>query len=187
MAACVERVRQGDTSAARLFIEQLYPLVERIVRAHRPRRVEPEDVMQDVFMKVFAKLDQYRGTVPVEHWVARLTVTTCLDHLRAQRCRPELRWADLTEAEAHMLEEMQSEKEQAPPGYALDAREVIAKLLECLSAADRLVISLLDLEQRTVAEIHQLTGWSRAAIKVRAFRARHKLRRMMEKLEGQRP
>jgi RNA polymerase sigma-70 factor (ECF subfamily) len=186
MAACVDRARQGDAAAARLLIERLYPLVERIVRAHQPRRVELEDVLQDVFMKVFARLDQYRGAVPVEHWVARLTLTTCLDHLRAQRRRPELRWADLTETEARVLEETLSEKEQAPPGYALDAREVIAKLLECLAAPDRLVISLLDLEQRTVAEIQQLTGWSRTAIKVRAFRARRKLRRMMEKLEEHR-
>src|SRR5260221_1605866 len=95
VAACLRRVRQRDEDAARALVEHLYPLVIKIVRANLPRRVAEEDLAQDIFLKMFERLGQYRAIVPLEHWVARIAVTTCLDQLRAQKRRPELRWADL--------------------------------------------------------------------------------------------
>ena len=85
MAVCLARVRARDDTAAQLLVEQLLPLVRKIVVAHRPWRVAPEDLCQDVFIKVFARLDQYGGAVPFEHWVARVAVNTCRDHLRSER------------------------------------------------------------------------------------------------------
>src|SRR3982751_6292419 len=102
--ASIERVRAGEQAAARELVERLYPIVIRIVRAHRPRRIAEEDLMQDVFIKMFNRLAQYRGDAPFEHWVSRIAVTTCMDQLRAQRCRPELRWSDLSPGEASALE-----------------------------------------------------------------------------------
>jgi len=64
----------------------LYPLVLKLVRAHLPRRAAEEDLVQTVFMKVFAKLDDYAGAVPLEHWVSRIAVNTCINQLRAERC-----------------------------------------------------------------------------------------------------
>ena len=66
VAACVERVRQRDEDAARRLLEHLHPLVLKLVRAHRPRRTSEEDLAQMVFVKVFVKLDQYSGRVPLE-------------------------------------------------------------------------------------------------------------------------
>jgi RNA polymerase sigma-70 factor (ECF subfamily) len=71
---CLERVRRGDEDAACLLIQHLYPLVIKLVRSHLPRRTSEEDLMQTVFVRVFTKLDQFRGTVPLEHWVARVAV-----------------------------------------------------------------------------------------------------------------
>ena len=99
MAACVARVRQRDEDAARLLLNQLYPLVIKLVRAHLPRRTSEEDLAQVIFMKIFAKIDQFSGTVPFEHWVSRIAVNTCLNQLQAEKIRPELRWADLSEDE----------------------------------------------------------------------------------------
>ena len=95
VAACVERVRQRDEEAARRLMAHLYPLVLKLVRALLPRRTAEEDLVQTVFMKVFAKLDQYAGDVPLEHWVSRIVVNTCINQLRAERVRTEVRWADL--------------------------------------------------------------------------------------------
>src|SRR6478735_8844518 len=103
-ARCLDRVRQHDQAAARQLVEQLYPLVIRIVRSHRPRRVAEEDLAQDVFLKMFSRLDQYQGAVPFPHWVSRIAVTTCIDQLRAQKRRPEIRWAYLPEEQADMLD-----------------------------------------------------------------------------------
>src|SRR5476649_1347379 len=104
LAGCLDRVRKRDQIAARELVEYLHPLVVRIVRAHLPRRVAEEDLTQEIFLKMFTRLEQYQGAVPFPHWVSRIAVTTCIDHLRAQKRRPEFRWADLSETEAEVLD-----------------------------------------------------------------------------------
>lgn len=183
VAACLVRVRRRDEDAAKALVEHLYPLVIKIVRAHLPRRVAEEDLAQEIFLKLFERLDQYRAEVPLEHWVARVAVTTCLDQLRAQKRRPELRWADLSESEAEMLDAVITSAHEAHPSQGLAAKEIVQRLLECLSPSDRLVITLLDLEEKSLAEIRKVTGWNETLIKVRAFRARRKLRKHFEALE----
>ncbi|MEI7729249.1 MAG: RNA polymerase sigma factor [Verrucomicrobiota bacterium] len=181
LGVCLGLVRQRDEAAARRLFEHLYPLVIRVVRSHRSPRVAEEDLAQEIFLKVFTRLEQYRGEVPFEHWVARVAVNTCLNILRAQKARPELRWADLSEDQAAVLEATLADEKAAPNPEG--ARDVVDKILECLVPADRLVISLLDLEERSVAEVSQITGWGQAMVKVRAFRARRKLRKHLERLQ----
>jgi RNA polymerase sigma-70 factor (ECF subfamily) len=185
LAACLERVRARDQLAARELVEHLHPLVIRIVRAHLPRRVAEEDLAQEVFMKVFTRLGQFQGNVPFSHWVSRIAVTTCIDHLRAQKRRPEFRWADLSENEADVLDAVLTSENDVGANDALAARELVATLLEQLKPDDRVVIQMLDLEQKTLLEISQLTGWSTTLIKVRAFRARRKLQKLFEQLQKQ--
>jgi len=64
--------RQRDQIAAREMVEHLHPLVIRIVRSHLPRRVAEEDLSQEIFLKMFTRLDQYQGAVPFSHWVSRI-------------------------------------------------------------------------------------------------------------------
>jgi RNA polymerase sigma-70 factor (ECF subfamily) len=182
LAGCLDRVRKCDQTAARELVEHLHPLVIRIVRAHLPRRVPEEDLAQDIFLKMFTRIDQYQGSVPFTHWVSRIAVTTCIDQLRAQKRRPELRWADLSERETDVLDSVITNENDVAPDDALAARELVGKLLDQLKPEDRLVIQYLDLEQKTVAEISQLTGWNQTLVKVRAFRARRKLQRFYRDL-----
>ncbi len=173
--------RAGDADASRALVEALYPLVIRIVRGHRPVRLAEEDLAQEIFVKLFARLDRYetQAGIPFEHWVSRLAVRTCLDALRAERRRPEVRCGDLGAEEGRWLEFLLN---TAPVPEAPDrsAAAAVDRLLAELSPDDRCVIRLLDLEQKSVAEISQLTGWSRPAVKVRAFRARRRLRKVAE-------
>lgn len=183
LAACLERVRAGDQIAARELVEHLYPLVIRIVRSHLPRRVLEEDLCQEVFMKMFTRLGQFQGSVPFSHWVSRIAVTTCIDHLRAQKRRPEFRWADLSENEAEVLDAVLTNENEVAANDALAARELVTKLLGQLKPEDRLVLQLLDLERKTLIEISEITGWSTTLIKVRAFRARRKLQKLFIQLQ----
>lgn len=183
VAALLERVRQRDEDAARALVDHLYPLVVKIVRSHLPRRLDEQDLAQDIFLKIFANLEQYRGAVPFSHWVSRVAVTTCLDKLRMQKRRPEWRMADLSEGEADLLEAVMQGETGPAPGKAMVAQELVGRLLERMSPEDRLVLTLLDMEGRSVAEIAQVTGWNKTVIKVRAFRARRKMRKQLEKLE----
>lgn len=180
--ACLERVRQKDEEAARLLFHHLYPLVIKVVRSHLPRRMSEEDLTQTVFMKVFANLEQYSGLAPFEHWVSRIAVNTCIKALRAEKVRPELRWADLGDEETDVLDWLGSTDEAIQPDRQLASRELVEKLLGQLKPKDRLVINLMTIEGRTIEEVREITGWNTAVIKVRAFRARAKLRKMFSAL-----
>src|SRR5258708_37927868 len=128
---CLRRVRDNDPDAARLLVEHRYPQVMRIVTTKLPRRDAGEDLAQDIFLKMFTKLDQYKGDVPFEHWVSRIAVNHCLNALRAQRSRPEWRWADLTAEQAETLDAVMTSAADTPhPAQAIGARELVEILLE---------------------------------------------------------
>ena len=182
MPACLEQVRRGDEEAARQLFHHLYPLVIKVVRSHLPRRTSEDDLTQTIFMKVFANLAQFSGRVPLEHWVSRIAVNTCIKALRAEKARPEVRCADLSEDENLVLEQLASTGDELQPDRDAASRELVEKLLGQLKPDDRLVIRLLTLEGRSIEEVRQLTGWNEPVIKVRAFRARNKLRKHLAKL-----
>jgi RNA polymerase sigma factor (sigma-70 family) len=121
--------------------------------------------------------------VPFPHWVSRIAVTTCIDQLRAQKRRPEFRWSDLSENEAQVLDNVLTNDNDVAPDAALEARELLGKLLEQLKPEDQLVIRLLELEQKSIVEISALTGWNGPLVKVRAFRARRKLQKLFAELK----
>jgi RNA polymerase sigma factor (sigma-70 family) len=177
--ALVGRARDGDETAARELIAELYPLVAKIARAHRPRRVAEEDLCQMIFVKVFRNLAQYSGKAPFSHWVARIAVNECRNQLAAEKARPELRHADLSEEQTAMLENFVASDQALAPDRTLAARDLVEKLLAMLKPVERLVIDMLYLQQKSVAEVQELTGWTAATVKVRAFRARQKLRRQI--------
>jgi RNA polymerase sigma-70 factor (ECF subfamily) len=182
MPACLERIRNRDEDAARQLFHHLYPLVIKVVRSHLPRRMDEEDLIQTVFMKVFANLNQYSGLAPVEHWVSRIAVNTCIKALRAEKARPELRWADLGDEETELLDWFASTDDDVRPDRHLASRELVEKLLAQLKPKDRLVINLMTLEGRSIEEVREITGWNQSVIKVRAFRARAKLRKLLKAL-----
>jgi RNA polymerase sigma-70 factor, ECF subfamily len=179
-------VRNGDDRAARRLVEALYPKVIRIIRNHLPSTEDEQDLAQDVFMKMFTKLHQFRGQQPFDHWVARIALNTCFDKLRRQKARRVMSFADFASDEAEFLQDAMTAREfeenasSARPG----SREVLEKLLATLKPAEQLILRLLDLEEKSVAEICTLTGWGSSKVKVTAFRARRKLTDTFKKLEA---
>ena len=147
MEACLERARQGDNSAVRELLHALYPLMLKLVRAHLPRRTSEEDLCQMIAIKIVSNLGQYRGSVPIEHWVSRIAINTCLNAVKAEKSRPELRWADLSEDQVNLLNALTATSDDVQPAAA---RELVDRLLLELNPQDRLVISLLHLEGRTI-------------------------------------
>lgn len=180
----LEAARDGDSEASYQLVRMLQPLVIRLVRNQVFRQADHEDVVQEAFLKVFVKLHQYRGPRPFTHWVSRLTVNTCYDWLRRQRARPLITASDLSEAEREILDQTLSQDHEIDNETR---SEVLLGLLERLLAAlkprEQIVIRMLDLEERPVAEISELTGWSASKIKVTAFRARRKLTDHLNRLE----
>jgi len=129
---------------------------------------ELDDICQEVFIKVYHHLGQFRATAPFEHWVSRIAVRCCYDFLR--RTRHDRHQVPLDGLELGAPDNVSAAR----------AAEVVHWAVARLSADDRLVIILLELEEKSVREAAELTGWSESNVKVRAHRARKALRRILE-------
>lgn len=134
---------------------------------------ELEDICQDVFVQAYFKLRQFRRDSPFEHWILRITTFKCYDYLRKRR-----RDGPTISVDALLESGYEPSAPQAPAPHPDLERLHVA--LSQLSPKERLVITLLELEERSLQEISGLTGWSIANVKVRAFRARAALRKLME-------
>jgi RNA polymerase sigma-70 factor (ECF subfamily) len=178
----IEQVKEGDEDAARALVQRLYPTIVKSVRYHLPRRTGEEDLVQAVYMKIFKNLGQYSGLVPLEHWVSRIAINTCINQLKHEQVRPELRMSDLSEEAEAVMERLVSTEEGLPDEQSAAAREIVCALLGRLKPEERLVITLVHLEERSVKEISRMTGWSVSLVKVRAFRARHRMRRLWQEM-----
>jgi RNA polymerase sigma-70 factor (ECF subfamily) len=131
-----------------------------------------DDLAQEVFVRAWRKLERFRGEAPFEHWLARLTITTCYDFLRRER-----RHRDQVSIDAFPLELRDTGIDAAIA--AGHARELLAWAMRHLSDEERLIVTLLEIEERSVREIAAATGWSESNVKVRAFRAREKLKTIL--------
>src|ERR1700693_5204517 len=182
--ALVQAALRHDDEAARPLVRRLYPLVAKMVRSHRSRRTSEEDLCQMIFIKIFQKLSQFSGKVPLEHWVSRIAVNTCLNQIEAEKARPEIRYADLSEEEQVVVENLATSARELAPDERLASRQLVEHLLGLLKPVERLTIDLVCLQGRSVEEIRKITGWSAALIKVRAFRARQKMKDQLTKISA---
>jgi RNA polymerase sigma-70 factor (ECF subfamily) len=129
---------------------------------------ELDDICQEIFVKAYQKLKSFRGEAPFEHWVSRIAVHSCYDFLR--KTRRDRENVSLDGIEIGTRDNVS----------ARDAAEILQWAMARLSADERLVITLLELEEKSVRETAELTGWSESNVKVRAFRARQALKKILE-------
>jgi RNA polymerase sigma-70 factor (ECF subfamily) len=180
-AELIAAVLDGDTASFEPLIRKYQPRVFATARRYARRESEVEDIVQEVFIKAFQKLNGFRGEAPFEHWLMRLAVRTCYDFLRGHQRNRETAFSELTEPEADWLERFVVQPDMA--GENADAaRQLVDKILSRLPPAARMVITLLEIEGRPVKEIAALTGWSVPLVKVRAFRARGKMRKILKSI-----
>ena len=180
-AELIAAVLDGDTASFEPLIRKYQPRVFATARRYARRESEVEDIVQEVFIKAFQKLNGFRGEAPFEHWLMRLAVRTCYDFLRGHQRNRETAFSELTEPEADWLERFVVQPDAA--GENADAaRQLVDKILSRLPPAARMVITLLEIEGRPVKEIAAMTGWSVPLVKVRAFRARGEMRKILKSI-----
>lgn len=174
----VERASAGDEAAFGELVRRLQEQVFRILHRHAMDPSVAEDLAQETFLRMWRHLGRFDGRVPLEHWVSRIAVRVALDHGRVRRRRNEVGLVELGEAAVQWL---QSE-DGGEPGAA-DAKEILTMAFGLLGVEDRMVLTLLELEGRAAREVSDLTGWSVVGVRVRAFRARRRLRRVLDEME----
>lgn len=180
----VQRAIDGDDDAfaalARLHRGRITGTAARFARGPH----ELEDLVQDIFIRAWKGLPRFRSDAPFEHWIMRVAIRTCYDFLRRHRRRREQECLVDGQSEVfHQASGAGSGTDDDSASRRREAWEIVQRLLERLGDKDRLVITLVDLEQKSVKETAELTGWSEANVKVRAFRARQRMRELYERLE----
>ena len=175
----IRRVLHGDTAAYESLIAHYQPRVFATARKYARRESEVEDIVQEIFIKAFKKLDSYREEAPFEHWLMKISVRTCYDYLRKHQRNKVSSFSDIAQEDFDLLEVIGEEKH--PTREKQEAiNKLVHDLLERLQPAARMVITLLDIEGKSVKEIAKITGWSVSLVKVRAFRARKEMRKILE-------
>lgn len=178
-----ERIAAGDEPAFDELVARHFHHVARIAGRFFPRLDDAEEIHQETFLKAFTAIASYRGDVPLEHWLARIAVNSCYDGLRRMRRRPGLP-APAREPDDAQRREHADLGDDAAFCRREQARIAAAEMLAMLDPADRLVLTLMVLEEHSAAEVADLTGWSAVNVKVRAFRARKRLRSLLAKAES---
>jgi RNA polymerase sigma-70 factor, ECF subfamily len=177
----IAAVLSGDTASFEQLIARYSPRVFATARRYARRESEVEDIAQEVWSKAFQKLGTFRGEAPFEHWLMRMCVRTCYDFLRAHQRNRETTFSELSDEQSDWLERFAGDPDNASEN-AEAARQLVQRVLEQLSPAARMVITLLEIEDRPIKEIAALTGWSLPLVKVRAFRARAEMRKVLGRL-----
>ena len=180
-AELISAVLEGDAASFEPLVQKYSPRVFATARRYARRESEVEDIVQEVWLKAFQRLGSFRGDAPFEHWLMRLAVRICYDFLRSHQRNREDAFSELTGPETDWLDRFVTRPESANE-QADAARQLVERVLEQLSPPARLVITLLEIEDRSVKEISKLTGWSVPLVKVRAFRARAEMRKVLARI-----
>jgi RNA polymerase sigma-70 factor, ECF subfamily len=180
--ALVAAAGAGDEAAFEQLFERHRRQVARIAGRFFPQREQIEEIIQDSFTKAYFALNTYHGTheASFRAWLTQIAVNTCYDQLRRARRRPEHTVEEFNDQESHEFAGQLRAAGSDIEG-ALVSRDLAVKLLARLNADDRLVLTLLDVEGFSVAEIAEMTNWSVSKVKVRAHRARAHLRRVVQR------
>jgi len=178
------QAQAGDESAFAEIVRRYSPRVFSVASRFFRQRSLVEEAAQEVFLKAYTQLGSFEGRGSLEGWLTRIATNTCLNILRSSKRRPEFTVSDLTEDEHEWLEKQPARKEKEQHSVISDlvARDLADRLLSVLSPEDQQALLMIDGEDASIKEVAEATGWSESKVKVRAFRARRKLREAMEKL-----
>src|SRR4051812_27953387 len=180
-AELIAAVLKGDATSFEPLVQKFSPRIFATARRYARRESEVEDIVQEVWLKAYQKLNTFRGEAPFEHWLMRLAVRTCYDFLRGHQRNRETAFSELSEPEDDWLDRFIQQPDSASENSDA-AKMLVERILAQLSPSARLIITLLEIEDRSVKEISELTGWKVPLVKVRAFRARAEMRKILAKI-----
>ena len=177
----VAAVLGGDIESFEELILRYQPRIFGMARKYFRNESDVEDLVQTIFTKTYKKLGSFKKTAPFEHWFMRLSVNTCYDALRRRTKHREQAVSDLVyedESWQNRLDNIPDSEDQE----SLDkANELVHSVMEQISNKARIVLTMQELEGRSIKEISELTGWSISLVKVQAFRARKEMRAAVER------
>jgi RNA polymerase sigma-70 factor, ECF subfamily len=171
----IKRAQAGDDAAFNEVVlayrKRILGTIARLI--NRPEDVE--DVGQEVFLRLYYSLDQLRAPEVFEPWLYRLTVNAAYDYLRKQRRRMESRMSDLSEQQVVMADALAGGRDQQERQHKSKVRETVDALLKAVPEADRILLTLKEVEGLSLKELEKIYRVNENALKVRLFRARQRV------------
>lgn len=183
----IRRVLNGDVNAFESLLIRHKDTVLKIVKKHVPYN-DIEETTHNVFLRAYQSLPSFKGKSGFKQWLSSIAVRTCYDFWRRTYRSREVSMSSLTEKHQNWLEQViteQSDQSINEKGSQNEARELLDWALGMLSAEDRMVMELVYLEGLSGKEAADLLGWTVANVKVRCFRSRKKLEKILEKARQQ--
>jgi RNA polymerase sigma-70 factor (ECF subfamily) len=185
------QARSGDELAFEEIVRRYGPRVFRIAGRFFRQRTAVEEISQEVFLRAYTQLATYEGRGSFEGWISRIATNTCLNEIRKAKRHPEFYAADLTDDEQDWLETRLAGSSLSGDFFerGIIASDLADKVLGAIAPEDRLVLILLDGDELPVKEVCEITGWSQSKVKIRAMRARRKIRKTVDRLisSGRKP
>ena len=177
----VHEILEGEVDAFALLMTRYQDYVLAIVKRHAPAD-QAEELAQEVFIKAYQSLAGWRRQGRFRSWLSAIAVRTCYDFWRKHYRSREVPLSALSEAHRQWLDRALAEASESSwqkISRRREAREILDWVLDQLSAADRMVLELVYLEERSAKEAARLLGWTVANVKVRAFRAKRKITKLL--------
>ena len=184
--AAIQRVMAGEADAFEVVLRKYSPRVFALVGRKIPQ-ADIESVSQDVFLSAFRSLGTYEALQPFEHWLARIVRRRCCDYWRERERRDKVEFISMDgpERPGLALDVMAAVPHSGPQNEGRsEAGEQLQRALAGLNAEDRALLEGVYFEEVPLKEMAVTLGWSLVKTKVRAFRARSKLRVMMDAMSG---
>jgi len=171
----IKRAQAGDAPAFNEIVlayrKRTLGVIARLIS--RPEDVE--DVGQEVFLRLYFSLDQLRTAEVFEPWLYRLTVNAAYDYLRKQRRRMESRMSDLSEQQVMLADAMAGGRVDHDDRQKRTISESVDAMLSAVSEADRILLTLKEVEGLSLKELEKIYRVKENALKVRLFRARQRV------------
>jgi len=182
-AEVIERILDGDRDAFALLLKRHESHVSRLVAAHVPAD-QVAEVAHEAFIRAYRGLPGYRPIKPFRNWLTTVTLRCCKDYWRRAYRNKEAPVCDLSEDGQRWLDTALAES-SAEAFEALARRRETGEILEAvlarLAPLDRMIMTLCYLEERSTGEAAEMLGISTANVKVRAFRAKRKLKGFLKR------
>lgn len=167
----IHRTREGDAEAFGEIVVKYQPSLTAMLHRFAASHADLEDLVQESFIKAWKALPGWQPQQPFSHWLKRIAVRTGLEYYRRRKRSPITQMETPPEAAQGSLGEVS-------PGASLDEAR---RLLASLPAEERALLTLIHLNGMTMAEAADHFGWSKAKAKIKAFRARHQLRKTLKR------
>jgi len=171
----VRRAQEGDGGAFDEIVRKHQSMITAILHRFAPDRGELEDLVQDTFVRAWRGLDRWRPERPFTHWLKRIAVNTGHEYCRRQSRRPLARAGALPAPDYESIDPAPAD----PADRHWQAAEEAHFILGHATPEDRTLLTLLYLNEWSLAEIAEHLGWSPAKTKIKAFRARKRLRAIL--------